>query len=319
MKRAILLVAALCLWCGAQAQDIIRKSDATEVTAKVLEINKSEVRYKRFSNLEGPTYILPIAEINYIIYQNGEREEFSKPAPQPVTSQPSQQSAPQPSTLPMQPLQPSQPSQQAPPSQPQASTPQVKEVVRTVYVRQDEGRQYSIGDLYDENGVRGVVCALSDDHQHGLVLSLDELYLAWTPVKDAYVVGATSNADGAENMVIVEKFIADNKLTWDAFPAFKWCRDKGEGWYLPAIDEVLAMGNNFNGGNRINYNRAARNRFNDALKNNGGERIERLGIYFSSTEIDKRNAHCSHTSLEPPYVYSYPKHNKFLVRAVHKF
>ena len=47
--------------------------------------------------------------------------------------------------------------------------------------------------------------------------------------------------------------------------------------------------------------------------------MDRMVYYFSSTEMDEKNAYTSHTSLEPPYVVEIPKYNKFLVRAVHKF
>ena len=121
------------------------------------------------------------------------------------------------------------------------------------------------------------------------------------------------------NMEKVAAYIAENNLAWDDFPAFKWCRDKGEGWYLPAIDELLTIGHNYNGGTRIHSNRQARNRFNDALKDNGGKRMDRLVYYFSSTEMDEKNAYTTHMGIEPPYVIQIPKYNKFLVRAVHKF
>ena len=85
------------------------------------------------------------------------------------------------------------------------------------------------------------------------------------------------------------------------------------------IDEVLAIGNNFNGGTRMHYDRQARNRFNDALKDNGGKRMDRLVYYFSSTEKDEKEAYTTHTGIEPPYVIEIPKYNKFLVRAVRKF
>ena len=156
---------------------------------------------------------------------------------------------------------------------------------------------------------------------HGLVVSLDEIYLHWSEFRkpDLRVVGADSRTDGAENMAKVAQYIAANNLSWDDFPAFKWCRDKGEGWYLPAIDEMLTIGHNYNGGTRVQNNRQARNKFNDALKDAGGKRMDRLVYYFSSTEMDEKSAYTTHMSIEPPYVIEIPKYNKFLVRAVHKF
>ncbi len=50
----------------------------------------------------------------------------------------------------------------------------------------------------------------------------------------------------------------------DDFPAFAWCRGRGEGWYLPSIDEMLRIcANCHNGGDRTVNDRKARNRFNE--------------------------------------------------------
>ena len=291
MKRTILLsLAALCCALTAAAQDLIVKTDAAKIEAKVIEITPEAVRYKRFSNPDGPTYVLPVAQIHYIQYANGEKEYYTK-------------------TIPATPLTP------ATPAVPEA--PAVQPVSGGRYVL----KQYEIGELYDQNGIRGVICQLSDDRQHGLVVSLDEIYLHWSEFRkpDLRVIGTDNRSDGSVNMEKVAAYIAENNLSWDDFPAFKWCREKGEGWYLPAIDELLNIGHNYSGGTRVQSSRQARNRFNNALKNNGGKRMDRLVYYFSSTEKDEKSAFTSHMGIEPPYVVEIPKYNNFLVRAVHKF
>ena len=264
MKRTILLsLAALCCALTAAAQDLIVKTDAAKIEAKVIEITPEAVRYKRFSNPDGPTYVLPVAQIHYIQYANGEKEYYTK-------------------TIPATPLTPATP---ATPAVPEA--PAVQPVSGGRYVL----KQYEIGELYDQNGIRGEVC----------------------------LAGADNRTDGVANMEKVAQYIAANNLSWDDFPAFKWCRDKGEGWYLPAIDALLPIGHNYNGGTRVQNNRQARIKFNDALKDAGGKRMDRLVYYFSSTEMDEKNAYTTHMGIEPPYVIEIPKYNKFLVRAVHKF
>lgn len=302
MKKLLFVLFAV--WCGAMtaaAQDLIVKTDASQVEARVLEISPDAVRYKRFSNPDGPTYVLPVAEIRYIRYANGEVEYYAKEVPaEPLT-----------------------PARSAGEAQEQAAgeteaAPQV-EAPRPApeYVL----RRYEVGDLYDRDGVKGVVCIVSDEGTHGLVISLEQIYLTWSEFRkpDLRTVGAENRTDGEENMRTVEAYIAANGLSWDDFPAFKWCREQGEGWYLPSIDELLTIGHNYNGGSRMKNNRQARNKFNDALKDAGGKRMDRMVYYFSSTEMDEKNAYTSHTSLEPPYVVEIPKYNKFLVRAVHKF
>ena len=281
MKKILLLLAAAWGCIGsAVAQDLIVKRDASQIEARVTEIAPEVVRYKRFSNPDGPTYVLPVAEIDYIRFANGEVERFGRAANEELTA---------PVT-----------------SAPEVSTPR-------------DG--WKIGDYYERGDVRGIVCLLTDGGRHGLILSLDEIYLPWSTFRrpEWRAVGAVDSADGAVNMETVARYIADNGLSWDDFPAFKWCRDKGEGWYLPAIDELLVIGHNYNGGNRLANNRQARNLFNEALREHGGKRMDRLVYYFSSTERNAKSAMTTHTGIEPPYENDVPKSDKFLVRAVRKF
>ncbi len=302
----MLLAVALGLTVSLSAQDLIVKTDATQVEARVLEISPEQIRYKRFSNPDGPTYVLPVNAVDYIRYANGETESFR--AAQPSQPEPaSSQSVPAQSATPV-----AQPAETV-----AASAPVYSPAPATPYALQ----RYNIGDFYDVDGVKGVVCQLNEDRTHGLILSLDEIYLHWSEFEktDLRTVDADDVADGRANMEKVAAYIAANNGSWDDFPAFKWCRDKGEGWYLPAINELLTIGHNYNGGSRAKYDRQARNRFNGALKEHGGDRMDRLVYYFSSTEKNEKSACTSHMDLEPPFVVEIPKYQKFLVRAVRRF
>lgn len=281
MKKLLALAIALFVICDMMAQDLIKRSDDSTIEAKVLEISPELVKYKRFSNLDGPTYVLPISQILYIEYQNGERENFS----QLVDSEKN--------------------------SVTQTPEPQ--------YV----AKRYNIGDLYENGDIRGVVCAVSDSGTHGLIISLEQAVLHWSTFEkgDYRLVGASSTADGAENMAAVERYIAQTGLSWNYFPAFKWCRELGEGWYLPSIDEWLTITFNFNGGGpREIFNRSARNHFNSALHDNGGKRLDRICPYFSSTEDGEDKAMATDMDSEQPYVMSLKKSGiTYLIRAVRKF
>lgn len=61
----------------AHAQDVIVKKDGNTITSKVTEITSSEIKYKKFSNQNGPTYTIGKNEVNYINYENGERETIN--------------------------------------------------------------------------------------------------------------------------------------------------------------------------------------------------------------------------------------------------
>ena len=319
-KSTLLLFWALC--CGisaAVAQDLIVRTDSTRIEARVTEVSPETVRYKRFSNPDGPTYVLPVAGIDYIRYANGETDRFRQPAapaPAPAVAAPVPGTPAAPAAAPDAPVAAPAPAS-ATASAPAASAPAAPAALPVQY----ELKRYAVGDYYDFNGVKGVVCKVTEDGLHGMVVSLDEVMIPWSVFRkpDLRTVGAVDRTDGRVNMQTVARYIAENGLSWDDFPAFKWCREQGEGWYLPAIDEVLAIGNNFNGGTRMHYDRQARNRFNDALKEHGGKRMDRLVYYFSSTEQDEKSVYTSHMDMKPPYVVGIPKYNKFLVRAVHLF
>lgn len=88
MKK--LLFAILCA-CGlsASGQDVIVKTDQTEIKSKVTEITETSIKYKRWDNLEGPVYNIAKTEVFMIIYANGKRETIAQPhpdAPKPVST-----------------------------------------------------------------------------------------------------------------------------------------------------------------------------------------------------------------------------------------
>ena len=55
----------------------LRQNNGNTILSKVIEIGSTEVKYKKFSNLNGPTYTIAKAEILVINYENGEKESFS--------------------------------------------------------------------------------------------------------------------------------------------------------------------------------------------------------------------------------------------------
>lgn len=59
------------------AQDIITKIDNTEIKAKIIEISTTELRYKKFEYLEGPTIVLPVKDVKNIKYPNGSIENYN--------------------------------------------------------------------------------------------------------------------------------------------------------------------------------------------------------------------------------------------------
>lgn len=77
MKKLFFLFAAILMTANVMAQDIIVTRDARKIDAKVLEISKTEIKYKTTDNLDGPTYILSTEDLVTIIYANGKVELFN--------------------------------------------------------------------------------------------------------------------------------------------------------------------------------------------------------------------------------------------------
>lgn len=169
-------------------------------------------------------------------------------------------------------------------------------------VAEGKGRDgvYKIGDYYNRNGRKGVVFAVSADGRHGKIVSLtvskSKERLEWS--LDEALIGADDETNGANNMAKVRAIVG-----WrEKYPAFAWCADLGEGWYLPAKEELLAI---FRNKETINKTLSAKNR-DDLIR-----------FYWSSTEYSKFCAWIvgmdnGNTSLSN-------KFNRFYVRAVSAF
>ena len=88
--RQFCIFAVLCFFAGgifsAHAQDLIVMRDGNIIEAKVTEISSSEIRYKRYDHLDGPTVVVPAANVLSIRYENGKVEAVNA-APIPATGQ----------------------------------------------------------------------------------------------------------------------------------------------------------------------------------------------------------------------------------------
>lgn len=99
-----------------------------------------------------------------------------------------------------------------------------------------EEKTYKVGDLYDENGKKGVVFEVSADGKHGKIVSLLEGdTMMWSLL--AIEIGCDDRQDGYANMQKIQKI-----PQWqDKFPAFAWCANLGDGWYLPTVYELKTI------------------------------------------------------------------------------
>jgi len=145
---------------------------------------------------------------------------------------------------------------------------------------------FQVGDYYNQDGKEGVVFWVDASGRHGKILSMTESgsELEWSSDKyeQKRLIGADSETDGAKNMAVVKQ-ISD----WESkYPAFKWCADLGEGWYLPAKEELKIF----------TLNDAVYDKVNRTLSQHGGKPLANKGDsyywdwYWSSTESSKKDS-----------------------------
>ena len=231
-----------CIVNQLNAQDIILKTDGTEIQAKVTEVGIEDVKYHRFDNLTGPVYNLKKSEIFMITYQDGHKDVFGR----------GQKTVTQPTTTPVT-------QQQTKPVEPQKTTPAVQQQTNPTVQQQPStatntaylGKTYKILDYYNEKGIQGIVVKVSDDGRYGTVMSIyTNPKLANWCNKKRYKKSTKAfyEHDGEKNLDAIGEFIKTSKAKWRDFPIFEWALSLGPGWYIPASDELLEALANVNGG-----------------------------------------------------------------------
>ncbi|MBO5813911.1 MAG: DUF1566 domain-containing protein [Alistipes sp.] len=177
------------------------------------------------------------------------------------------------------------------------------------------GGKYRVGDYYSVNGKKGVVFWVDETGKHGKIVSLTESSsrLAWS--SDANVqerlIGADDKNNGANNMAKVKQISG-----WESkYPAFKWCADLGEGWYLPAINELGLFTLDISVNDAVNKTLSSK-----------GTKLANLGdyhSYWSSTEYNEpysSGEFCAmYVGMSDGGTYANPKSNYTYVRAVAAF
>lgn len=86
LKRLFAVLSMLCLVGTATAQDVIVMKDQSTVMSKVLEINSTEIKYKKWNNQDGTTYSINRSEVISINYENGDVDRFSDNTNNPTNS-----------------------------------------------------------------------------------------------------------------------------------------------------------------------------------------------------------------------------------------
>ncbi len=79
MKTSIItLLSALLINGLCFGQDILTYKNGTEVKVRVTEVTSSEVKFKKYDNLDGPLYTILKSDLFMIKYENGAKDVFSE-------------------------------------------------------------------------------------------------------------------------------------------------------------------------------------------------------------------------------------------------
>lgn len=73
-----LVIATVLISLKTNAQDTIYlKSKRPVIIAKILEVNPTNLKYKKHSNIDGPAYTIEKTKIEKVVYKNGDVERYS--------------------------------------------------------------------------------------------------------------------------------------------------------------------------------------------------------------------------------------------------
>lgn len=139
--------------------------------------------------------------------------------------------------------------------------------------------KYEIGSIYEVNGTKGVIYAIKTDNK-GItwcyLFSLDEEDLQWST---KYEWCNCISDKGAWNTYDPFDYYG---MDIQNYPAFKWCMDHGNDWFLPSSTELMWMWEAITEGAR-DFDAPAVAKWNKIITDNGGEPFVET-YYWSSNE-----------------------------------
>ena len=98
-------------------------------------------------------------------------------------------------------------------------------------------RSWKVGDYYTGANKSGIVFWVDHTGKHGKIVSLDQKNNLPFCKYSRHDVSLHDACDGEKNFQAIEK-----NWTWkNEFPASEWCARHGDGWYLPAIEELCDL------------------------------------------------------------------------------
>ena len=139
--------------------------------------------------------------------------------------------------------------------------------------------KYEIGAIHEVDGVKGVIFAIKSDNKgdtYCYLFSMDEEDLQWST---KYEFCNCMSQRGDYNTNDPFDYFGMNI---DDYPAFKWCKAHGEGWFLPSSTELHWMWEMLTNGER-DFKAPSVAEYNAFIVENGGEPFCET-YYWSSNE-----------------------------------
>ena len=77
MKKIILIAICLSSSIITFSQDILTKKNGEDIKVKVIEINQTDIKYKKSDNPSGPTFVISKSDAMMIRYEDGTKDMFN--------------------------------------------------------------------------------------------------------------------------------------------------------------------------------------------------------------------------------------------------
>lgn len=161
----------------------------------------------------------------------------------------------------------------------------------------------AVGDIITVDGEKGVVFSVDQDGEHGLIVCMNESVCSWS--KNHVATGATNLEDGQKNYDVISA-ISNWRLD---YPAFNVAYTQGEGWYIPAKNELQKL-------------LETALTINPIIEQEGGTPISTIKTYWSSTESSHESAYSAQVDGNGTITWpTNPKNNtvNLTARPVKKF
>ena len=174
--------------------------------------------------------------------------------------------------------------------------------------------KFEIGTIYEVNGVQGVIYAIKTDNK-GLtwcyLFSMDEEDLQWST---KYEWCNCISDKGTWNTYDPFNYYG---MDINNYPAFKWCMEHGDDWFLPSSKELNWMWEAITEGAR-DFNAPSVAKYNKLLTDNGGEPFVET-YYWSSNETSEDLVEVIAFMDDSVVCLDPAKDNVYTARAVYRF